>query len=45
MPRQTQLLMHGKTVEPLDLGVSDVAVCHHRQGGDSGGGLWAVRVG
>jgi len=35
MPRQAQLLMHGKTVETLDLSVSNVAVGDHRQRDDA----------
>ena len=43
MPRQAQLLIHGKTAEILDLGISDVAVGDHRQRDDAGRSLRAVR--
>ena len=43
MPRQAQLLMPGKTVEILDLSVSDVAVGDYRQRDDAGRSLRAVR--
>lgn len=40
MPRRTQLLMHGKAVEPLDLSVADVAIGENGQGDDAGCGLF-----
>jgi len=42
LPRQAELRMHGKTVETLDLSVSDVAVGDHRQRDDARCGLRAV---
>lgn len=40
MPRQTQLLMHGKAVKPLDLSVADVGVGENGQGNDARCGLF-----
>ena len=42
MPRQPQLRMHGKAIEPLHLCVTDVAIGHNGQRDDTSGGLRAI---